>query len=81
MQVVLNPNSIEDYRKFLAVKRLPHYRFIGRTATFPDEYASRVIADYKHKVDRVNYRPHESAFDYQRDEARKESQRTLFGVM
>ena len=67
MQVVLNPNSIEDYRKFLAVKRLPHYRFIGRTATFPDEYASRVIADYKHKVDRVNYRPHESAFDYQRD--------------
>jgi len=63
----LNPNSIEDYRRFLAVKRLPHYRFVGRTANFPDEYADRVIADYECKADCVDYQPHELAFDYQRD--------------
>jgi len=66
MEINLNPRSIEDYRKFLAVKRLPTYSFTGRTANFPDEYADRILEDYGYDVDCVDYEPHEWAFDYQR---------------
>ena len=44
MQLLLNPRKIEDYRTFLAVKQLPSYRFEGRTAIVPDEYAERIGA-------------------------------------
>jgi len=67
MELTLNPKSIESYRTFLAVKRLPQYSFTGRTAEFPDEYADRVIRDYDGCVDRIDVEPHESCFDYQRD--------------
>ena len=66
VELVLNPRSIDDYRTFLSVKRLPRYRFTGRTASFPDEYADRVVAGYKQASQPVDYTPHPFAFDYQR---------------
>lgn len=42
MRLVLDPTSLDDYKMFLDIKRLPHYRFQGRTAIVPDEYASRI---------------------------------------
>lgn len=42
MRILLDPSSIDDYRKFLKVKSLPTYAFTGRTAVFPDEYADRM---------------------------------------
>ncbi len=41
-EVILNPKSLDDYRKFLAIKKLPAWRIKGRVAWFPDEYADRI---------------------------------------
>jgi len=66
MKLTLNPRSIDDYRTFLKVKRLPIYDIRGREVWFPDEYASEVGL----RVERQEDRPIEIAehcFDYQRD--------------
>ena len=42
MRITLNTNSIDDYRRFLAIKSLPKYKINGRLAEFPDEYAARM---------------------------------------
>jgi len=66
MELTLNPDRIEDYRRFLAVKKLPHYRFQGRTATFPDEYADQLGIEHTNGQ-RAECIPHDAMFDYQRD--------------
>lgn len=66
MQVILDTNSIEDYRRFLAIKRLPTYSIQGHVASFPDEYASFV--GFSQPVSSpTEYQPSEFLFDYQRD--------------
>lgn len=42
MRIKLDPSSVADYEKFLRIKSMPQYRFIGRTAEFPDEYIGRL---------------------------------------
>ena len=64
MDLTFDPTSIESYREFLRVKGLPSYRIVGRSAEFPDEYASRlgiapVIAAPQ------TYQPHAGLWDYQ----------------
>lgn len=64
--VTLNPQNLEDYRRFLAIKKLPCWSIQGRTATFPDEYAELI------GLKRVNgqkdfWDPSPFLFDYQRD--------------
>ena len=66
MELTLNPNSIQDYRTFLKIKSLPTWRIRGRTAYFPDEYASRIV-DSAQPIEELAYRPSEFLFDYQRD--------------
>ena len=66
MQIKLDTNSLEDYRRFLAIKRLPTYTIQGRMATFPDEYASFVGLDAPVSAV-VDYTPSPFLFDYQRD--------------
>ena len=65
MNLSLDLNSIEDYERFLAIKRLPFYRFQGRSAWFPDEYADRItgIAEPRRKSN--TYKPSDFLFDYQ----------------
>lgn len=64
MRLILNPNSIEDYRKFLAVKQLPIYKIRGREAWFPDEYAGRLGITAPPAGD-LRYTPAPFCFDYQ----------------
>ena len=66
MRLWLNTSSIDDYRKFLAIKRLPAYSFTGREAWFPDEYAQQ-IGSAKKASKRKSKRALSSwLFDYQR---------------
>lgn len=66
MIVNLDPNSLVDYRRFLEIKSLPSYTIRGRSAIFPDEYAERLSMAAAEPVD-LDYTPHPSMFDYQRD--------------
>lgn len=66
MELLLDLNSVADYRTFLRVKSLPAYRFDGRRAWFPDEYAALVGADAPQTPD-AGYAPSPGLFDYQRD--------------
>lgn len=66
MKLVLNPNKIEDYRQFLAIKRLPIYKVRGREVWFPDEYADRLGLSVDAGGD-LRYTPSPFLFDYQRD--------------
>lgn len=66
MEITFNPSSIESYRQFLAVKRLPASQIRGRVATFPDEYASLLGVDAPDKP-AIDFTPINGLFDYQRD--------------
>lgn len=69
MELVLNTASVEDYRRFLEIKKLPIYSFTGRMAWFPDEYASQLgLAPSVEKP--IEYTPSPFLFDYQADIAR-----------
>lgn len=69
MKLNLDYNRPADYEMFLRIKSLPIYSFTGRTAEFPDEYASRVgIKPPRRKASA--YEPISALFDYQRDIAR-----------
>jgi superfamily II DNA or RNA helicase len=58
--------QLDDYRKFLAIKRLPAWRIKGRQAWFPDEYADR-LGIQSSPSHFVNWEPSEFLFDYQHD--------------
>lgn len=60
----LNVGSVTDYARFLAIKELPKYRFVGSTAFIPSEYASRVGVDAT-EIEAKPYRPIKRLFDYQ----------------
>jgi len=77
MQITFD-HSIESYRLFLKVKQLPAYAIQGRTATFPDEYASLVGA--LPPPANISYEPHAGLFDYQRDISRMAIAKRRFAV-
>lgn len=64
MRIVFDTSSIDSYREFMAVKRLPAYRIHGRVASFPDEYADR-IGKSRTKQRKSAYEPERWLFDYQ----------------
>lgn len=66
MNVLIDPNKIEDYRLFLQIKTLPSYTMQGRMATFPDEYADRLGLEPQRPAF-TNWDPSNFLFDYQRD--------------
>jgi hypothetical protein len=68
MELILNPRSIEDYRLFLRVKRLPIYDVVGHKVWFPDEYAETIGLRHENRDD-VPIEIAEHCFDYQRDGA------------
>lgn len=69
VEILLNPNSIEDYRTYLKIKRLPQYRFQGRLAIFPDEYLG-ILGREMPKGEDLDYEPSPFLFDYQREVSR-----------
>lgn len=79
MRITLDPSNVDDYRTFLKVKELPTFKFSGRTAVFPDEYAERLgvdVAVQQHD----EYVPYDGLFDYQRDIARMAVDKGKFAV-
>lgn len=80
MRVTLDLNSVEGYRQFIAIKSLPTFRFRGREATFPDEYASRVAGTLVIPGANTDYRPIDGLFDYQEAVARLAIHRQKFAV-
>jgi hypothetical protein len=66
MKILLNTNSLDDYRLFLRIKSLPRYRIYGHMAEFPDEYADRLGIQAKLAKD-ADYTAPAWMFDYQRD--------------
>lgn len=67
--IPLDTGSVDDYAKFLRIKALPKYRFVGRTAEIPAEYADLIGAGDTTN-DASDYRPLPGLFDYQRGIAR-----------
>ncbi len=65
VNIELNPNSIEDYRRFLRIKALPQFSFTGGTAWFPDEYAKTIGEGRQRKAGGKRYAPLTGLFDYQ----------------
>jgi len=66
-RIHLRPSSMEDYRRFLAIKQLPTYSFTGRTASFPREYATRIGITVGNSRANLPYEPNPAMFDFQRD--------------
>ena len=69
IRTILDPSSVQDYERFLKIKSLPSFRFHGRTAIIPDEYAAALGLE-EHVQPATTYQPHPRMFDYQRDIAR-----------
>lgn len=64
MTITLNPACVRDYATFLKIKALPRFSVVGRTATFPDEYAEAIGIKTRTKPD-IDYSPRVKLFDYQ----------------
>jgi SNF2-related domain len=62
----LDISNPADYDLFLKIKSLPSYKFQGRTAIIPDEYAHILESDAQ-PVTHRKYVPLKSLFDYQSD--------------
>lgn len=80
MELTLNYRSIDDYKRFLAIKQLPRYEFSGRRAWFPDEYAGKVEGCKAKKQKRQSYQDSLFLFDYQRDIARMAINKQRFAI-
>lgn len=79
MRLTLDLNTADGYRTFLKVKALPVYRFAGREAWFPDEYADRVCGAAPKAAGR-KFKPASHLFDYQRDIAALAVRRQKFAA-
>lgn len=79
MRIHLDPNSIDDYRRFLQIKTLPVFRIRGREAWFPDEYAKHLGLTVPAAPD-ADYSPSPFLFDYQRDISRLAIRKRKFAL-
>lgn len=79
MRIKLDLDSIDSYRLFLRIKSLPSYRFVGREAWIPDEYAPRLglVTESKSTAE---YEPWPDLFDYQAGCARLAIEREKFAI-
>ncbi len=79
METYLKPNSISDYKKFIAIKSLPRFSFTGRQAKYPDEY-SLLLNENAKASKNVTYNPSPFLFDYQKDISRLAINKKKFAV-
>lgn len=64
MRLAIDTNNPDHYETFLRIKALPKFRFQGRTAIFPDEYAALVGMGAELGTS-TDYQPWPGLFDYQ----------------
>lgn len=65
VSIPLNTNSLEDYRRFLAIRRSPVYHFAGSVAKVPREYAAAIDGTARKVRNNGTYQPSAFLFDYQ----------------
>ncbi len=65
--VDFNTGSLDDYRRFLAVRRLPEYEFRGSSALVPERYASLLGVSIGRQSCTADVDLLDRLFDYQRD--------------
>jgi len=76
---MFDTKQAEDYRRFLAIRKCPVYRFEGWQAVVPDEYAAMLgVGLTQSECD--TYEPTTGMFDYQRDIARLAIQKRKFAI-
>jgi superfamily II DNA or RNA helicase len=75
----IDMSTAAGYRRFLAIKSLPCYRFRGRTAIIPDEYAA-MLGAAPAECESDEYEPAGELFDYQRDIAAMAVRKRKFAV-
>lgn len=80
MFIDFDRNSLDDYQKFLSVRKMPRYRISGSVAEFPDEYASLIGEKSKKVSAKTKFVPADFAFDYQADIARLCVRKKKFAV-
>jgi superfamily II DNA or RNA helicase len=79
MEILLDTGSMGDYRKFLKIKSLPTFRFVGKTAIFPDKYAGEITGETVTTSD-TEYEPKPFLFDYQSAIAKMAIENRKFAV-
>lgn len=77
-RITLSLSDPASYPLFLRIKALPTYRFQGREAIIPDEYARLLGIGDQGKLSEVKYIPASYLFDYQRDISRLAIQKRKF---
>ncbi len=80
MKIVLDANSVDDYRLFIKAKSLPRFRCVGHEIEIPDEYAKLLGVDKPKASASKRYTPIDGLFDYQRDIARLAIRKRKFAV-
>jgi len=65
VRVDFNTSSIESYKTFLKLKRIPAYQWDGSQAIVPDQYASALTSE-KEQPRFSNWEPSDFLFDYQK---------------
>lgn len=78
-KVLLNTKSMDDYRTFLAIKKLPAWSIRGSVAFVPDQYASLVGLNPASEIT-SKYKPEPFLFDYQADITSMAIDRKKFAV-
>jgi len=66
VRLFIDTHTVDGYRRFLRIKQLPAYRFEGRTAIVPDEYAHLIDSEAT-AIPAGQFTPSPFLFDYQRD--------------
>jgi hypothetical protein len=79
VEIRFNLGDPASYQTFLQVKSLPQYRFVGRTALVPDEYAARLGVTAAEPAS-GEYVPILGLFDYQEALARLAIRKRKFAV-
>lgn len=79
MKIWFDLRSAKDYRKFLAVRRLPTYHFEGSAAVVPDEYAAAFGAVIQGSESQ-EYSPAVKLFDYQEAITRTAIQKRRYAI-
>lgn len=80
MKLVLDTNSIDDYRTFIKAKALPRFRCIGHEIEFPDEYAALLGLSTAETAKNKRYVPIKGLFDYQAAVAKLSIRKKKFGI-
>ena len=80
MKLLFDPESVEDYQRFLAVRSLSSCAFSGTAAVIPDEDAARIGLSDVHVTNEDAVDVHPDAYDYQAAIIRKSIAKRKYAI-